>query len=860
VAERTSADGTGEPPGGLSEAERALGEFLALNRSADADIDHFCSSRPHIGREVRRLYERWRDLEPLIGSLFDRDQLGASLMRMLGGSEQVTPESAEAPQEDSDPQDTLKALASHGGDARRYRIDRGEPLGQGGMGTIHRAWDKNLRRWVVRKVLDRGPSTEPRVENPRDVPREQRALSRFLDEALVTGQLDHPGIVPVHELGVTEGGQAFFTMKMVEGQDLRHILDRLAAGATDWTVNRIVGVLRRVCEAVAYAHSKGVLHRDIKPANIMVGRFGEAYLMDWGLARIGEEQEPAMNRATSGSADGGPLEGADSCLYTHDGEVLGTPVYMAPEQAAGDVADIDERSDVYSLGVILYQVLTSRMAYVGPDEKPMPFEVLMRVRRGPPQRVSELAPHAAHGLVEICERAMARDPAARFQTADRMAAELGDYLEDISEDREEARRQARRAELINRFLMDALGSADPANARGRDVTVREIVEQAASRIERSEQLLEPVDRATLHGTLGSLFARMGSNERSQLHLVKARELQEGLFGPRDSQFLQLASELATTLRRLGRAEEAEQLLRSTLLVQRAEFGVDDQTTLKTMDGLAMVLDAMGRFREAESFYTDVLAARRSVLGRDARETLVTLNSLGNVLKVQGRLTEAEPLLRQAIEGLNRTVGEDHPSSLTSMGNLGTMLLESERYEEASEIHRKALEIKRNVLGPEHPEVVTAMNNLGMNLTKMSCLEEAEDLLRSAIQIQESSGRSGHLINLSLASNLGLVLLERGDLMEAEALFRHALEGAESVTGLHRRIPARFRFHLGRLLLVTCRFEEAEPELLTAYEALQESRDVNVSWAREAANAVAELFDQRGEPERAAEYRAAGTSA
>lgn len=864
MTDGTAPGGSREPPGGLSEAERALGEFLALSQSGEMDIDVFCASRPHIGREVRRLHERWKDLEPLVGSLFDRDELGASLMRMLGGPEQQEPEAAEPKDADSDPQETLRGLASHGGDSRRYRIDRGGPLGKGGMGTIHRAWDKNLRRWVVRKVLDKGPSGHAVSEASGDAtlsgPRERRALSRFLDEALVTGQLDHPGIVPVHELGVTDEGQAFFTMKMVEGQDLRHILDRLAAGSTDWTVNRIVGVLRRVCEAVAYAHSKGVLHRDIKPANIMVGRFGEAYLMDWGLARIGEEQEPAMDRATSASGDGGPLTGSDACLYTYDGEVLGTPVYMSPEQAAGDVADIDERSDVYSLGAILYQALALRMPFVTLGEAPMPFEVLMRVRRGAPQRVTELAPNAPLGLVEICERAMARDPAARFQSAEMMAAALGDYLEDISEDREEARRQARRAELINRFLMEALGSADPANARGRDVTVREVVEQAASRIERSDQLLEPVDRATLHGTLGALFASMGSSQRAELHLVQARELQRQLFGAEDSSYLQLASELATVLRRLGRFTEAEELLRSALKVQTVAFGVDDHTTLKTMDGLAMVLEAMGSLREAEHIYTDVLAARRSVLGPDARQTLVTLNSLGGVLRKQGRLEEAEQRLREAWDGLQRTVGKDHPSSLTAMGNLGATLLEMERFAEAVEIHREALEIKRSVLGHEHPEVVTAMNNLGMNLVRLDLSEEAEQVFLDGLALQESCGRSEHVSSLSLCNNLGLLLEKQDRLDEAEALFRRAVAGAKGQPDMQPRVVARFRHHLGRILLGSNRLDESEKELLEAHRVLEESREVNQLWAREAADAVAELFEKRGQPERAATYRAGGSPA
>ncbi len=847
------ADATGSAPDESPEALRALQDFLTGGDTSPDALDRFCADIPHLAREVRRLFRRWQEMDALVGSsLFGDDVQGAALSQVLTDE----PGDADAVDgEDADPESTLAELSAHGGDAERYRLDRRDaPLGQGGMGTIHRAWDKNLRRWVVRKVLDRGPGSHADATDARTVQRERRALSRFLDEALVTGQLDHPGIVPVHELGVTEHGQAFFTMKMVEGQDLRHILDRLAAGSSDWSVNRVVGVLRRVSEAVAYAHSKGVLHRDIKPANIMVGRFGEAYLMDWGLARIGEEHRPAMDRATSASVLDEPMQRSDACLYTYDGEVLGTPVYMSPEQAHGDVAEIDERSDVYSLGAILYQALTARLPFVEGDERPPPFEVLMRVRRGPPRRLRELSPDAPDGLVEICERAMARDPGARYQTAEALAAALGDYLEDISEDREEARRQARRAELINEFLMDALGSADPAVARGRDVTVREVVERAASRIERSDRVLEPVDLATLHGTIGTLFARMGSNERAEPHLVKARELLRELSGESDARYLDLASELATPWRRMRRFEEAETMLRETLAVQTARFGVDARATLKTMDGLAMVLEAMGRMREAQALHADVLVARRSVLGNRAQETLVTLNNLGKVMQMQGLLDEAEPLLRDAAEGLADTLGEDHPLALTSLGNLGIALLRAERFEEAAEIHRRALRIKRAVLGSDHPETVSAMNNLANNLTSMGAFEEAEATFREGLAIQERFERSQHLGTLSMSSNLGLLLVESGRSEEAEPLFRSAVDGAVEVLGEGHRITARFRHHLGRLHLVLGRLEDAERELASSFAVLERERDGNADWLAESASALSDLHDRAGRSEEADRFR------
>ena len=830
-----------------SEAERAFLEFLAVDATAETDFERYCSERPHLARELRSLREKWSDLQSLLGSVFEGNALQASLSRLLGPTEDRERETSD---DEHDPSGTLSDLASFASGQHRYRIAPDAQLGQGGMGTIHRAWDKNLRRWVVRKVLDRGPdaATDAEDSTQREERNRLRALSRFLDEALVTGQLDHPGIVPVHELGVTSEGKAYFTMKMVEGEDLRHILESLAAGryatSHEWTLNRVVGVLRRVCEAVAYAHSKGVLHRDVKPANIMVGRFGEAYIMDWGLARVGEEGAAAMDRATSGAASQlpdelAPVHGADSCLYTFDGELLGTPVYMSPEQANGDVADIDERSDIYSLGAILYQAITGQMPYVEPKERPLPFEVLMRVRRGAPRRVLDLVPEAPPGLREICERAMARDRQNRYQDMSAMAGALAEYLEDISEAREEARRQANRAELINRFLMTMLGSADPETARGRDLTVREVIETASDRLQATDESLDPLDEATMHETLGVLFGKLGVDKRSENHLRSAHERYGELLGQDHRRTLGLAADLAIALRRQDCHGEAEELLRQTLEKQRALVGVDDGHTLRTMDNLALVLEALGRFEEAERLYTDVYIARKALLGPDDESTLLTQCSLGNVKRQLGQAVEAEGLLRRAVQGMLRSLGEDHPKALIAMNNLASVCHELGRLDEAAQISRDVLRLKTKVLGEEHPETVRALNNLAMILKQAGESADAERLFRLALDVQERCDRGGSKLSLSFRSNLGLLLFETGRMREAEALFRQSLDTKGVVSDDDPTI-ARFRHHLGHLLLRTGRLADARAELERSQRGLRIGRDDDHPWVQESVALRAEL--------------------
>lgn len=226
--------------------------------------------------------------------------------------------------------------------SQRFEL-RGE-LGRGGMGTVHRAWDRELRREVALKVL--------RPECSQKLP---AAPLRFLEEAQVTGQLQHPNIVPVHEYGRDEAGQAFYTMPLVAGRNLGRIFELAREGAEGWDRGAALDVLLRVCDALAFAHEQGVLHRDLKPANIMVGDFGEVYVMDWGLAgqhrtaAVSDAGPNTLRRELSAASRG-------DALQTQVGDILGTPAYMPPEQAAGDLAAMGPWSDCYAIGVMVAEL------------------------------------------------------------------------------------------------------------------------------------------------------------------------------------------------------------------------------------------------------------------------------------------------------------------------------------------------------------------------------------------------------------------------------------------------------------------------------------------------------------------------
>ncbi len=310
-----------------------------------------------------------------------------------------------------------------------YKYEMKSKLGQGGMGEVHKVLDRDLRREVAMKMLrPRDSSTVGEDE-----------MLRFIKEAQATGRLEHPNIVPVHDLGIDAEARIYFTLKYVKGMSLKEVIrgrrdnKQLEDGRKFrdvWSARQMIEILISICNAMAYAHSKDILHRDLKPDNIMLGKFGEVLVMDWGLAKIlstrvaakadSKEQEAFLDLTMRASLDSS---------MTMEGAVAGTPAYMAPEQAAGRISELDERTDVYSMGAILYEILSSEPPYKGGTA----LEVVRKVNQDPPAPLQT----GTHGfkpipreLKAICEKSMARNPSERYASAQDMRNDLQAYLED----------------------------------------------------------------------------------------------------------------------------------------------------------------------------------------------------------------------------------------------------------------------------------------------------------------------------------------------------------------------------------------------------------------------------------------------
>jgi formylglycine-generating enzyme required for sulfatase activity/serine/threonine protein kinase len=414
-------------------AETLFAAWLARHEAGeDVDFEALCKERPAAASELRELHSQWARVDAirrqcgLKGSILARIETRfgpgvdpqVSLERELQGPASFSSE-------------VLSRLAGRTPASTRYRV-HGE-VAHGGMGAVLRVWDEDLRRHLAMKVMlgkhERGPA-------PQSVP---RLLARFLEEAQVTGQLDHPGIVPVHELGLDAEGRVYFTMKLVKGVTLHAVFDELARGAHAWTQVRVLGLILKVCEAMSYAHAKGVIHRDLKPDNVMVGAFGEVYVMDWGLAKVlGRDDEKDIRLREEPGLVSSEIrserralaaERPDAPLYTMDGDVVGTPAYMSPEQAHGDLAAMGAHSDVYAVGAMLYHLLAGHMPYVRTGGTANNYAIWRWVREGPPAPLDKVAPGASVELVAICERAMARERERRYADMAALSGDLSAYVE-----------------------------------------------------------------------------------------------------------------------------------------------------------------------------------------------------------------------------------------------------------------------------------------------------------------------------------------------------------------------------------------------------------------------------------------------
>jgi|HubBroStandDraft_1064217.scaffolds.fasta_scaffold00874_14 tetratricopeptide (TPR) repeat protein len=685
----------------------------------------------------------------------------------------------------------------------RYRIIR--LVGEGGMGVVYEAEQEDPRRIVALKMLRFGLATPDQLRRFR---RESQALAR----------LQHPGIAQIYESDTADTGfgpQPYFAMELIHGVPL----DEYAQAHRLGTRQRLM-LMVKVSEAVHHAHQRGLIHRDLKPGNILVDETGQPKILDFGVARLVQTDAPES--------------GAPASFETGLGQLVGTLAYMSPEQVLGDPLEVDIRSDVYSLGVILYQLLSGRLPY-DVNQRQLPDAVCM-IREQEPADLSTID-RAYRGDIEtIVRKALEKDKARRYASAAELGADIQRYLDDepiaarppsttyqlkkfvrrhrglmaavaavflvlvagivvSAAQANRARRERDRAveaqaaaKAISDFLQnDLLAQASAATQAGPSVKpdphleVRTALDRAAARIE-GKFGKQPEMEAAIRNTIGETYLGLGLYPEARTQLERALELRRRVLGPEDPATLQTMNRLGNTGELQGKYPEAEALFSQVLKTQRRLLGPEHTDTLSSMDALGHLYDSQGKYAEAENLLRQTLEISRRVLGREDPRTLSTMSNLAYAYHAQGKNAQAIELFGQTVEIERRVLGPEHPGTLGTMNSLAEVYREENEYARAEAIHSQTLEIRHRVLGPEHPSTLGTMNNLAIVYKEEGKYAQAEALDRQTLEIKRRVLGPEHPSTLGTMNNLALVYVLEGQYARAKALLDRTLEIKRRVLG------------------------------------------------------------------------------
>jgi serine/threonine protein kinase/Flp pilus assembly protein TadD len=684
-------------------------------------------------------------------------------------------------------------------------------LGEGGMGEVWLALQTEpVRRKVALKVIKKGMDT-------------QRVVARFEAERQALAMMDHPAIAKIFEAGETQHGRPYFVMEHVPGVPITEYCDRHKL-----TNQERLALFTQVCEGVQHAHQKAVIHRDLKPTNVLVMIRNDTpvpKIIDFGVAK-----------ATSHKL-------TDQTLQTQIGVMIGTPAYMSPEQADLTSEDVDTRTDVYSLGVMLYELLVGALPFDPQELQSEGLQAMVRrIREDDPSKPSarlsmksvETSYAAEHRQMEllalrreltgdldwITMKALEKDRTRRY----RSPQELADDIERYRTHQPVIARPPSAAYRTRKFILRHTGGVAIsavalvvliAFAMSMSVQARKIA------IERDRANQEAVAKGQVSDFLRGLFT-VSDPSQSRGNSITARELldrgaeriENTLIEQPETQ-AELRGVIGDVYRKLGLYTEAERLLEETLRQRRRILGNDHPDTLASMNSVANLYADQGRYDAAESLYLENLEARNRTLGSDHPSTLKTMNNLAILYKQQGRYDEAEPLYLETLETKKRVLGTDHPSTVTSMNNLAIVYKRQGRYDEAEPLYYEAFTTQKRVLGLDHPSTLLSMNNLAILYKIQERFDEAEPLFLDTLAMRTKIYGEEHPLTLKSANNLANLYLARGRLDEAEPLSIHVLTTQKRTLGDDHPDTLKSMNNLANLYLTQRRYEEAEPLFLEA---------------------------------------------
>ncbi|MBV6522449.1 MAG: Serine/threonine-protein kinase PknD [Gemmatimonadaceae bacterium] len=743
-------------------------------------------------------------------------------------------------------------------------------LGEGGMGTVYEAVQEQPRRTVALKVI-RPDYVTPELSR------------RFARESEVLGRLQHPGIAQVFEAGTADGlygSQSYFAMELVRGRSLiEH------ANGKNLSLAQRLDLFARICDAVHYAHQQGVVHRDLKPANILVDSAGQPKILDFGVALLTNADAQATRQTTVG-------------------QVVGTLQYMSPEQVNADPALIDGQTDVYSLGVILYELISGRFPYDLSNR--MILEAVRVIMVEEPTPLSSID-RGLRGDVEIIvARALEKEKQRRYSSPEELGSDIRRYLRDepivarrasaiyqlakfarrnrslvtglalaaaflvvgsavslwlairaTSAERLAARRrneaiaagalaerrravadsallvadssrrtaveqraiaidnaqraasEAARQTAVSSFLQDMLAASDPANARGQELSVRELLDQAAGRTSSGSLARQPDVRSAVESVIGRTYYALGLNDLARRHLDTALALRRRLSGSRDLAAAVTTADLGRVAYASGSYADAERQLTQALSILQPLLPHNDDRVTEAIATLASVRQQQGRFPEAERLYRDALDRTRTAHGNDATQVADRLVPLGTFLSFTGRPRDGLPYMEEAVRIVKRHYGVNHPAVVSALLSLSDAQYYLPDAPAAERTLREALPIARALFGTRHPTLADVLNRLGSSLSTQRKFVEAEPLLREALAMRISLLGSDHPDVQLVRVDLARLLSSTNRLPAAESLYTQALASRRATLGDSSPAVASSLMDLGRVRAAQSDWPRAE---------------------------------------------------
>jgi serine/threonine protein kinase len=725
-----------------------------------------------------------------------------------------------------------------------------QKLGEGGMGEVYEAEQvEPIRRRVALKIIKWGMDTK-------------QVVGRFESERQALALMNHPNIAKVFDAGATEKGRPFFAMECVKGVPITEYCD------THRLNNRQrLQLFVQVCEGVQHAHQKGIIHRDIKSSNVLVSIQDDKpvpKIIDFGVAKA------VSQRLT------------ERTVFTEIGQLIGTPEYMSPEQAEMTGLDIDTRTDVYSLGVLLYELLVGTLPFESDEIRRAGFDAIRKkIREEEPPKpstrlttpgfdtdhatrsrqtdLSTLAKQLKGELDWITMKAMAKDRTQRYASTSELAADVVRYL--IHEPvlagppsalyrlRKYVRRHkvgvAAAALIVLAMVVGITGTtigllkAVKAEQKAR--------EEAATAQQVSDflvELFEVSDPSEARGnTITAREILDKGSERISEELTEQPKIQT-----------RLMDTIGTVYINLGLYDQATSLLERALEIRRKTLGDEHLEVSDSLHSLGVLIYSKGDFPTAERLFREALSVRKKLLGDEHLDIASLLNDLAMAVMAQGKFEESEPMYRESLAIRRKNLGNEHADVAQSLNNLGMFLYRQKEYQEAEELFREALTMNRKLLGMEHPEISTNLNNLALVLRDSGKITEAEPVFREVLSLDRKFLGDNHPYVAITLNNLGALFVQKEDLVEAERSFNEAIDVLRKTFPEDHWQIANAQGLLGGCCIKLKRYGEAEDLLLRSYSIIGQQFGEKHRRTQALLRRIVELYKNWKKPEKAAEYQ------